>query len=101
MKTTKFKALMILLGSLLVSTQKMSAGIIDNMKKVAKDEISNVNMNGLLIIGGIVAAGLLVYIISNHLIKDKDEQSVVQNPHMHRHNHHRHHHARHIIKKTS
>ncbi|MEO6303948.1 MAG: hypothetical protein ABIP51_12330 [Bacteroidia bacterium] len=101
MKTTKLKALTILLGSMLVSSQHMSAGVIDNVKKFAGDQITNFNMQGLLVIGGVVGAGLLVYIISNHVIKDKDDQTAVQNPHISRHNHHRHNHARHIVKKTS
>ena len=101
MKTTKFKALMILIGSMLLSTQRMSASVIDNVKKFAGDQMANFNMQGLLVIGGVVGAGLLVYIISNHVIGDKDEQTVEQNPHVNRHNHHRHHHTRHIVKKTS
>lgn len=101
MKTTKFRALMILIGSMLVSSQSMSAAVLDGVKKFAGDQMANFNMQGLLVIGGIVGAGLLVYIISNHIIRDKDEQTVVQNPHVNRHIHHRHHHTRHIVKKTS
>ncbi|MDP1803494.1 MAG: hypothetical protein Q8L81_19175 [Bacteroidota bacterium] len=104
MKTTKFKAFLILVGSVLMNIQSMSAGTIDDVKKFAGDQMSNFNMQGLLVIGGIVGAGLLIYIVSNHLIKDKDEETVGhlgQNSNISRHNHHRHHHTRHIVKKTS
>jgi len=101
MKTTKFRALMILIGSMLIGSQSMSASVIDGVKKFAGDQVTNFNMQGLLVIGGIVGAGLLVYIISNHVIRDKDEQTVAQNPHISRLNHHRHHHTRHVVKKTS
>ena len=101
MKTTKFKAFLILVGSVLVNIQGAFAGNIDEVKKFAGEQVSNFNLQGLLVIGGVVCAGLLVYIVSNHVIKDKQEETVGQNNHITRHNHHRHQHGRHIVKKTS
>lgn len=104
MKTTKFKAFLILIGSVLANIQSVSAGTIDQVKKFAGEQVSNFNMQGLLLIGGIVGAGLLIYIITNHVIKDKDEETVSnlgQNSRISQYNHHRHHHPRHIVKKTS
>ncbi len=101
MKTTTLKAQLILIGSMLIGSQRMSAGVIDNVKKIVGDEMSSFNMTGLFIIAGVVGAGLLVYIISNHLIKEKDDENVVPHHHVNRHHHHRHHHTRPIVKKTA
>lgn len=106
MKTTKFKAFMILVGLLLVNVQTISAGIIDDVKKTAGNEISNFNMQGLLIIGGIIGAGLVIYIISNYFMKEKEEYvDAKQSSHIAKHNHdryqQRHYPNRHIVKKTS
>ncbi len=100
MKTTKIKAFIILVGLVLVNIQSISAGVIDDVKKTAGNELSNFNMQGILLIGGIVGAGLLIYIISNYLTKEKDEQPLGQNHHIGKRNHQRYH-NRHIIKKTS
>lgn len=100
MKTTKIKALLILVGLVLVNIQSISAGVIDDVKKTAGNELSNFNMQGILLIGGIVGAGLLIYIISNYLTREKDEQPLGQNLHIGKRNHQRYH-NRHIIKKTS
>lgn len=100
MKTTKLKAFMILVGLVLVNIQTMSAGVIGDITKFASDQMSNFNMQGLLVIGGVVGAGLLIYIVSNHLTKEKEEQHMGQNSHIGKRNHQRYH-NRHIIKKTS
>lgn len=100
MKTTTLKAFMILVGLMLVNIQTMSAGVIGDISKFAGEQMSNFNMRGLWVIGGVVGAGLLIYIISNHLTKEKDEQPVGQNNHIGKRNHQRYH-DRHIIKKTS
>lgn len=101
MKTTTFKAISILVGLMLVNTQNMSAGAVSKFQKFAGDQMSNFNTQGLLVIGGIIGASLVLYIISNHLIKDKDEEVLVQKSQGGRQNHHRHHHARQVVKKTS
>ncbi len=106
MKTTKFKAFMILVGLVLVNIQTISAGVIDDMKKTVGNEVSNFNMQGILIIGGIIAAGLLIYIVSNYIVKDKEEQiDPKQSSQIAKHNHERyqqrHYPNRHIVKKTS
>ncbi len=106
MKTTKFKAFMILVGLVLVNIQTLSAGVIDDMKKTVGNEVSNFNMQGILIIGGIIAAGLLIYIVSNYIVKDKEEQiDPKQSSQIAKHNHERyqqrHYPNRHIVKKTS
>jgi hypothetical protein len=101
MKTTKFKAFIILLGLWLVNMQTITAGKMDGIKKFAGDQMSNFNMQGLLVIGGIVGAGLLIYIVSNHLVKDKEDETLTQQQYKaHKHNHNRHHHSKHIVKKT-
>ena len=101
MKTTNFKAVSVLVGLALINSQSMSAGVADKFQKFAGDQISNFNMQALLLIGGIIGTGLLFYIISNHLVTDKDESKIGQNTQPNRQNHHRHHHSRHIVKKTS
>lgn len=106
MKTTKFKAFLILVGLVLVNITKMSAGVIDDVKKTAGAQVSNFNMQGILLIGGIIGAGLLIYIVSNYLVKDKEEQvDPKQISQIAKHNHERyqqrHYPNRHIIKKTS
>ncbi|MBA3683332.1 MAG: hypothetical protein H0W73_19525 [Bacteroidetes bacterium] len=98
---------MILVGLVLVNIQTISAGVIDDVKKTAGNELSNFNMQGILIIAGIIGAGLLIYIISNYLMKEKEEYVVdaKQSSHIAKHNHdryqQRHYPNRHIVKKTS
>ena len=101
MKTTNFKAMAILVGSVLINIQSMSAGVVDNVKKFAGDQVSNFNILGLLVIGGIVGASLIIYIISNHLIKEKEEPTIGQTGQVKRSIHSRHHHTRQVVKKTS
>ena len=101
MKTTKFKAFLILLGLMLLDIPTMSAGVVNKIQKFACEQISSFNARGFLLIGGIIAASLIIYVITNHLMKDKEEDLVGQNNHVNGHNHHRHHHVRHIAKKTS
>ncbi|MEI8136487.1 MAG: hypothetical protein WCH21_04085 [Bacteroidota bacterium] len=101
MKTTNFKVLAVLLGLALLKSQSMNAGVADKFQKFAGDQISNFSMRGLLVIGGIIGASLLVYIISNHLIEDKEDHKFGQNTQSRRQNHQRNHHSRNIAKKTS
>ena len=101
MKTTNFKAFATLVGLLLLNIQSMNAGVVDKVQKFAGDQVSNFNILGLLVIGGIVGASLVIYIISNHLIKDKDDRVTMQTGQTKRQSHQRHHHARQIVKKTS
>jgi hypothetical protein len=101
MKTTKFKAMAILVGLVLSNIQSMCAGVIDNVNKVDGGQISSFNMQGLIVMGGIVGASLLLYIVTTYVIKDKDEPILDQKSQINRHNHHRHHRARNVVKKTS
>jgi hypothetical protein len=101
MKTTNFKAMAILVGLVLVSGQNMFANVIDSVTNVSNKQMSNLNTQGLIVMGGIVGASLLLYIITTYVIKDKNEPVLDQKTPINRHNHNRHHHNRHIVKKTS
>jgi len=101
MKTTNSKAMAILVGLVLVSGQNMFANVIDSVANVSNNQMSNLNTQGLIVMGGIVGASLLLYIITTYVIKDKNEPVSDQKTPINRHNHNRHHHNRHIVKKTS
>jgi hypothetical protein len=101
MKTTNSKAMVILVGLVLVSGQNMFANVIDSVANVSNNQMSNLNTQGLIVMGGIVGASLLLYIITTYVIKDKNEPVSDQKTPINRHNHNRHHHNRHIVKKTS
>ena len=101
MKTINFKAFAILIGLLLTNTYYLKAGVINNVQKFAGEQLTNFNLQGLLVIGGIIGVCLIIYIISNHLVKEKEEPITKQNSQIARYNHHRHGHTRSIVKKTS
>lgn len=101
MKTTNFKAMSILVGLVLGGHQKTCANVIDSVANVSGSQMSDLNTQGLIVMGGIVGASLLLYIITTYVIKDKNEPVLDQKTPINRHNHHRHHHNRHIVKKTS
>jgi hypothetical protein len=101
MKTTNFKAMAILTGLVLVNIQSMNADVVDNVKNVAGNSASSFNMMGLLVIGGIIGASLIVYFISNYTNNEKNESVIGQTGSVKKYGHSRHHHTRHIVKKTS
>lgn len=101
MKTTNFKAFSALVGLVLVSNQKLCANVMDSATNVSGNQMSNLNTQGLIVMGGIVGASLLLYIITTYVIKDKKEPVFDQKTPITRHNHHRHQHNRQIVKKTS
>jgi hypothetical protein len=101
MKTTNFKAISILVGLVLGGSQNMCASVIDSVTNGSGSQMSNLNTQGLIVMGGIVGASLLLYIITTYVIKDKSQTVLDQKTPINRHNHHRHHHNRHVVKKTS
>lgn len=101
MKTTNLKAMSILAGLVLVNIQSMNADVVDNVKNVAGNSASSFNMMGLLVIGGIIGASLIVYFISNYTNNEKNESVMGHTGSAKKYSHPRHHHARHIVKKTS
>lgn len=101
MKTINFKAMSILVGLVLGGSQKMCASVIDSLTNGSGSQMSNLNTQGLIVMGGIVGASLLLYIITTYVIKDKSQTVLDQKTPINRHNHHRHHHNRHVVKKTS
>ncbi len=75
MKTTSFKALLILVGSLLISGN-LSAGVGDQLSHSVSDELSHFHIQGLYVIGGIIVAGLLIYLLVNHFGKEEGKPFV-------------------------
>ncbi|HRH11288.1 MAG TPA: hypothetical protein PLU73_07220 [Bacteroidia bacterium] len=95
MKTNFNKAMLILVGSMLLGTQSAHASIVDKFKTFIGNEFSS--FEGLYIMAGVIISGLLFYIISNHYVKDeKREVRTGLNPVRERR-----HHAHRVIKKTS
>ncbi len=96
MKTTSFKALLIL-GGLMLTGTKMQAGIIDSFKNFVGNEFTNFHLQGLYVIGGIVITSMVFYLLNSHFTKE-DRPVVRQkvNP-----MHGRRQHQRSVIKKTA
>lgn len=101
MKTINFRAMSILVGLALVSSQRMVAGVMDSVTNNSGNQMSNLNTQGLIVMGGIVGASLVLYILTTYVIKDKSQSVLDQKPPVNRHNHNRHHHNRQVVKKTS
>jgi hypothetical protein len=101
MKTINFRAMSILVGLVLVSSQRMVAGVMDSVTNNSGNQMSNLNTQGLIVMGGIVGASLVLYILTTYVIKDKSQSVLGQKPPVNRHNHNRHHHNRQVVKKTS
>lgn len=107
MKTTNFKAILILGGLMLINVQTASASVIGGIKKFAAEQLTNFDLQALWGIGAIVVGGLIIFFVSNYLneLHEKRENALrEQNSHVikhHHHNHHRHVQVRHIVKKTA
>lgn len=87
------------LNILLFSTLIARADFGGKVKNALSKEFNS--LTGIYITGGLVAAGLLVYVISNYVFKEKpDNKSSNDAIHNSQHNHLRHRH-RHSHKKTS
>jgi hypothetical protein len=97
MKTTSFKAFLILGGLILLNVQSMNAGIVDKFENFIGNEFSSFNLQGLYLIGGIVTVALVFYILSNHFTKE--EEAPIRNDMMVKP--HKRHHHRSVIKKTA
>ena len=70
MKTPSFRAELILLGLLLIN-KGLFAGAGNELKNSLSNELSNFHIQGLYVIGGIIIAGLLSYILFNHFRKEE------------------------------
>lgn len=97
MKTKSFRAILILVGLLLVSVQPASAGVGETFKKFIGNEFSN--FQGLYVIAGVIVASLLVYIVYNHKSNEKETVSDRKFSPGYSARRHHHHHQR-VIKKT-
>lgn len=87
---------------MLIGITTAKADNLDKFKKtLARDFAGSV---GIYIIGGLVVASLLIYIIYNHFInKDKGEetQKTTVKPGFNYKRHKHHHHTRQAVKKTA
>lgn len=101
MKTKSFRAVLILVGLMLVGVQPLSAGVGETFKKFIGNEFSN--FQGLYIIAGVVVASLLVYILFNRNgAKEKEmakDRRQIPNKALSSRYHH-HHHQHRVVKKT-
>jgi fucose permease len=96
MKTFSLKAILILLGCMLINTGHMHAGIADKFKEFAGTEFNN--FQGLYIMAGIIVSSLVIYILVNHFGKEEEEKAS-HGAHYSHHRRHQHHHR--VIRKTS
>ena len=98
MKTISIKAFFILFGLMLMSNN-ISAEIGEKLKNFVGSEYSNFHIQGLYVIGGIILASLLIYLLMNHFTKDEPEERKYR-PSGNLMHHRRHHHHK-VIKKTA
>ncbi len=97
MKTTSIKAFFILFGLMLVSNN-ISAEIGDKLKSIVGSD-SSFHIQGLYVIGGIIVASLVMYLLMNHFTKDEPEGRKYR-PSSHLTHHKRHQHHK-VVKKTA
>jgi hypothetical protein len=94
----KLSRKLFLLMLLTFSSLFSHAGATDKFKNLISKQFNS--FEGIYIMGGIIAGSLLVYVISNYLMKEKEDKN--PNPAAHHHSHHRHHRHHHrVVKKTS
>ncbi|MCE3259112.1 MAG: hypothetical protein K0S12_753 [Bacteroidetes bacterium] len=98
METKSFKALLILVGLILLNVTSATAGIGERFEKFVGSEFSN--FQGLYIIAGIVIASLVLYIVLNHFNKEEEKSAHHSPRHTQHRRHHHMHHTHKIIKKT-
>ena len=96
MKTTTFKALLILGGLMLTGIQSMHAGITDQFSNSISNELSHFHIQGLFVIFGIVAAGLSFYFLTHKPVKEEGALRQKVSYTQQRRQHHRA-----VIKKTA
>ena len=72
MKTVTIKAILIL-GGLMLASEGLFAGAGKALKNSISNELSNFHVQGLYVIGGIVVAGLVSYILINHFRKEEEK----------------------------
>lgn len=92
---------LIVTSLIIIGTTKAHAGSLDKFKKTIASEFSN--LQGLYIAGGLVVASLLVYIIYNHVIKEKEDPNLTKHaakPGANYRRHKLHHHPKQPIKKA-
>ena len=96
MKTlVKNKAILFLVGTVLVATQQAKAGIKEKFQTFIGNEFSS--FEGLYIMAGVIIGGLVFYIVSNHFIKEEKRVTKTGlSPARERRNYHQR-----VIKKTS
>jgi hypothetical protein len=103
MKTMKNKSQWPLLLSFLAlfSANTSKADSFDKLKKTLVNDFSG--MEGFYIIGGLVVGSLLIYVIYNHFIKDKEDETSSKSTIKPGFNYkrHRHHHVKAAVKKTN
>lgn len=99
MKTRSLKAMLLLVGVMLLNLNTALAGVGDKFSKFVDSDKSN--YQGLYIILGVVAASLVTYVIVNHYSKDEENVKRGTGAHHHHHHHRKHHHHHRVIKKTS
>lgn len=81
---------------MLTGTGSLHAGVMDKFNKFAGTEFTS--LRGLYIMGGIIIASLVVYLLTNHFSKeDKAEAREDLSKTYHRRSHHHHR----VIKKTA
>jgi hypothetical protein len=94
----KFSAKLLLLILLTFSTLfSFAGGATNKMKDLISSQFNS--FEGIYIMGGIIVGSLLVYVISNYLMKDKESKNPTPTVPTHHHHHHRRHHR--VVKKTS
>lgn len=98
MKTTIFRALLILGGLMLLNVQTMNAGLANQFKNFVGHEFTSLNLQGFYLIAGIILTGLLFYVIFNY--SEKNEKPIQSKVNYSGHQR-RHHHHRAVIKKTA
>jgi hypothetical protein len=73
------------------------AGFTDKIKNTVSKDFNS--FQGIYIMGGIIVGGLLIYVVSNHMMKEKPEDKEAT-PTVH-HSHHRHHRHHRVAKKST
>lgn len=94
MKAAFLRFMAILVGSGLFQIPAASAGVSDKFQKFVGGEFTD--FQGLYIMGGVIVASLLIYILTNHFSK-KEEQEVSRGIV----GEGRRHHHRSVVKKTA
>jgi len=96
MKTISNKTFLILAGLMFISNFIQAE--TSEIKNFIGNELSNFHLQGFYVIGGIVAASLIIYVLINHFNKEEDEK--IQRPAANAIHHRRHHHHK-VVKKTA